>query len=245
MRLFSPLLLVLLAGVAQAAPCDAQDPTTAEVNAREGVRLAKKKQYAEAVPLFRIAVRLDGCSPEYPLLLARGLARTDAHDEARDQYQQVIDRFPGSPEALLAQKEVAEMEVELLEQKKKQAGGGTETPPPPGGTPWDLIGYGTMGAGALSLVLGLVFALDAQEADDALQTASRRPDRARYDELVDQRSGSSTLAWTFYGLGGALVAGGAVMAFVLHDRPAPAEGKAGLAVVPAPGGFGLSFSTGF
>ncbi|MEZ4463709.1 MAG: hypothetical protein R3F60_11625 [bacterium] len=242
MRLYSPLLLVLLASAAKAAPCEAQDPTTAEVNAREGVRLAKKKQFVEAVPLFRIAVRLDGCSPEYPLLLARGLARTDAHDEARDQYQQVIDRFPGSPEALLAQKEVAEMEVELLEQKKKQVGGEA---PPPASDSWDLIGYGTMGAGVLSLVLGMVYALDAQDADDALQTASRQPNRARYDDLVDQRSSSSTLAWTFYGVGGALVAGGAVMAFVLHERPAPAEGKAGLALVPAPGGFGLSFSTGF
>ena len=35
------------------------DPTTAEVNAREGVRLAKAGQFEQAVPLFRIAVRLD------------------------------------------------------------------------------------------------------------------------------------------------------------------------------------------
>ena len=56
-------------------PCEAKDPTTAEINSREGVRLAKEGRFGEAVALFRIATRLDPCAPEHPLLLARALAR--------------------------------------------------------------------------------------------------------------------------------------------------------------------------
>jgi len=234
-------LLLVLPAAAHAA-CEPQDPTTAEVNAREGVRLAKKKQFAEAVPLFRIAVRLDACSPEYPLLLARGLARTDENDEARQNYQHVVDGFPGTPEASQAQAELAELEVALLKPKKDPAVGGEAPAAAP--FPWNWAGYGTMAGGAVALVLGAVFALDAQDADDSLQTASRQPNRARYDDLVDQRSSSTTLAYTFYGVGTALLAGGAVMAFVLHE-PLPAEGSAGLAVVPAPGGFGVSWNASF
>jgi tetratricopeptide (TPR) repeat protein len=235
------LLAALVAAPVVAAPCEAIDPTTAEVNAREGVRLAKNKQFTEAVPLFRIAVRLDACSPEYPLLLARGLARTEQPDEARSNYKLVLDTFPNTPEANAAQKELAELEVALLTPKKPEKNP-EGTAPVDTGFPFRWVGLGTMGAGALSLVMGAVFALDAQEADDALQTASRQPNRARYDELVDQRSGSSTLAWTFYGLGTALVAGGAVMAFVLHEAPTT-EAKAGLALLP--GGLGVSWSAEF
>lgn len=219
-----------------AADCEAKDPTTAEVNVREAVRLAKQKRYEEALPLFRIAVRLDECAPEHHLLLARGLARVEKWDESRENYERVIQRFPQSPEAAHAKKELQDLELARLEasraKAKEPAGGGEVsggTQPAGGTTTMDWVGYGLMGAGALSLVTGAVFALDAQGADDDLQLASTQPNRARYDSLVDQRDSSSTLAWTFYGLGAALAVGGAVVAFVIDDAP-PAKGDAGLAL---------------
>jgi tetratricopeptide (TPR) repeat protein len=217
--------------VAQEDDCEPQDPTTAEVNVREAVRLAKQKRFADALPLFRVAVRLDGCAPEHHLLLARGLARMEKWDESRENYETVLARFPQSPEAARAKQELSELELARLKANTPKGGAGKTvadtTSKGPSTTDW--IGYGLLGAGALSLVGGVVFALDAQQADDDLALASIRPNRAAYDELVDQRESSSTLAWTFYGLGAALIVGGVVTAFVLDD-PAPTKGQTGLAV---------------
>lgn len=220
------------AAAQDADECEPKDPTTAEVNVREAVRLAKQKRFKEALPLFRIAVRLDECAPEHHLLLARGLARVELWDESRDNYERVIKRFPQTPEAAHAKKELGDLELARLEAnrpKKPEGETGGKTTTASQTTTMDWIGYGLLGAGALSLVTGAIFALDAQSADDDLQVASTRPDRARYDDLVDQRESSSNLAWTMYGLGAALAVGGAVVAFVIDDTP-PAKGDAGLAV---------------
>lgn len=233
----APVFIAALLGAAsafaqEAAECEPKDPTTAEVNVREAVRLAKEKRYEDALPLFRVAVRLDACAPEHHLLLARGLARVEQWDESRENYERVIQRFPESPEAAHAKRELGDLELARLEASRpKTPEGETGGKTTAGGkaTTLDWIGYSLMGAGGLSLVLGAVFALDAQSADDDLQIASIQPDRGRYDDLVDQRESSATLAWTFYGLGAALAIGGAVVAFVVDDAP-PAKGDAGLAV---------------
>ena len=89
---------------------------------------------------------------------------------------------------------------------------------------------------------GAFFALDAQEAEDALVAG---PDtRSRYDELADQRDGSTTLAYTFYGLGAVAVAGGAVMAFVL-DEPPSTPPTDSLSLVPTADGAALVLRTPF
>ena len=213
--------------------CEARDSTTAEINGREGVRLAKAGQFEEAVALFRIAVRLDACAPEHKLLLARGLARLKHFDDARKYYQQVIDGHPGTPSAARGVEELANMEVEARKAALPPMPPPEVTPPPPPppppGPPWRTLGYATAGVGVVGLALGVVYGLDAQDADDQLQTAAKVDDRARYDALVDQRDSSGTLSWTFYGLGAALVAGGAVMAFVL-----PADGPAASGQTQAP-----------
>jgi tetratricopeptide (TPR) repeat protein len=208
--------------------CEARDSTTAEINGREGVRLAKAGQFEEAVALFRIAVRLDACAPEHKLLLARGLARLEKFDDARNYYQQVIDGHPGTPSAARGVEELANMEVDARKAALPPMPPPIVTPappPPPPGPPWRTIGYATAGVGVVGLALGVVYGLDAQDADDQLQTAAQVDDRARYDTLVDQRDASGTLSWTFYGLGAALVAGGAVMAFVLPADGPTAQGE--------------------
>jgi len=229
---------------AQPADCEAPDPTTAEVNSREGVRVAKSGRFEDAIPLFRIAMRLDPCAPEHPLLLARALARIGDREEAKQQYRAVMNRFPNTPEAGRARAELEELEAAPPapppeEKKTDEPMPPTleEKAPPPEGPPWRIIGYSTVGVGALLLAGGVYFALDAQSADDDLGSASEGQDRDRYDELVDQRDSSGTLAWVMYGAGGALLAGGLVMAFLL---PPDEGGTAQLRV--APGALGLSGS---
>ncbi len=223
--------------------CKALDPTTAEVNSREAVRLAKEGRFAEAVPLFRIAVRLDPCAPDHRLLLARALARTGDRDGARHGYATVIERFPGTPASKRARTELDELEAtppppDKLEPMPPADPGEpgdlkAKAEPAPAGTPWRPIGYGTAGVGLALVGIGVYFALDAQDAQAQLE--DRPGDRARYDELVDQRDGSTTLSYVFYGLGAAAVAGGAVMVFVLHEDAPP------VSLAPAPGGGTLTW----
>lgn len=218
-------------------PCEPKDRTTAEVNSREGVRLAKAGRYEEAAALFRIATRLDACASEYELLLARALARDGQFEEARTHYQLVIDRGPESMEARRARRELDEMEKTLAENPGAVAGADetvSDTRAPTGdGTRWDIIGYSTAGVGVALVGAGIFFALDAQSAEDDMQAASDANDRAAYDEAADSRDSSSALAWTFYGLGGAAVAGGLVMALLLPEMTA--SGTA-LYVPPTDGG---------
>lgn len=94
-----------------AGPCTPPDPITAEVNAGEGVRLAKDERFDEAAALFRIAGRLDPCTPRYPFLLGRALERQGQLDAAEAAYQTVIDRFPTSVEFTRAQGAIAELRV--------------------------------------------------------------------------------------------------------------------------------------
>ena len=240
-------LTLALPAIAQDSPsaelpagpaCEARDPTTAEINSREGVRLAKESRFGEAVALFRIATRLDPCAAEHELLLARGLARAGEPTEARQHYETVVARWPERPEADKAQQElatlVAEQQKAALPPMPKATPGDTGeviAPVTPGEPiPWRLAGLVTGATGLAMIGGGVFFALDAQAADDDLQTAARAPDRAEYDDLVDRRDTSSTLAWALYGVGGALVIGGAVMAFVL-----PADAPA-LGVAPGPEG---------
>ncbi len=251
------LAALLLAGPALAQPaatlnepCEAKDPTTAEINSREGVRLAKDGRFGEAVALFRIATRLDPCAPEHPLLLARALARQGEAGEAQRHYEEVIARWPNRPEADKARDELAEL---LAKQKEAAL---PPAPPPddpakpadrldaPARTaeapPWRLAGLIAGATGVAALGAGVFFALDAQAADDDLQAAATEPDRAAYDDLVDRRDTSSTLAWALYGVGGALLVGGAIMFFVI-DEDTPAV----MSAAPTDGGAVLGLSGRF
>lgn len=213
--------------------CESKDPTTAEVNSREGVRLAKGGKYREAVPLFRMATRLDGCAPDHLLLLARALARSNELDEARTHYRAVIERFPTSQAARRAETELATLEA-------GGAVGASETPVPVESR-WPIIGGMTAAAGALVVVGGALFALDAQGADDDLVTAARTPDRSAYNDLVDRRERSSTLAYALYGVGGAALIAGGVLFFAGDSIFGGTGPKAVVAPTPGGGGvFGLS-----
>lgn len=229
------------------AECEAKDPTTAEINAREGVRLAKAGKFAESVPLFRMAVRLDTCDPGHLLLLARGLARSKQTTEARRRYNEVLATFPKSAAAKRAKKELAKLPREAPKPAPTPSGSSLEPAPAPG-PDWLTMGLMTAGAGALVTVGGVFFALDAQSADDDLQTAARQPDRARYQELVDQRDRSTTLSYVFYGLGGAAIVTGATMALLPLFDDAPAKsGEVGpkTAFVPLDGGGMVTFGAQF
>ncbi|MBU0551276.1 hypothetical protein KKB55_08280 [Myxococcota bacterium] len=244
------LALLLLSTMAHAqAPsrdedeCESRDPTTAEVNSREGVRLAKEGQFRAAIALFRIAVNLDQCAPDHRLLLARGLSRLEDFGEAEVIYKEVMGLFPGSPEAERARRELDELKHRP---PKKDPNEGAASQPtkleaPPPGPPWREIGLGTAGLGVILFAAGAYFALDAQAADDDLQAAARGTDRARYDSLVDDRSGSTTLSYVSYGLGVALIGGGVAMATLLHQAPPPVGGEVkGVSMAPAAQGLGFS-----
>ncbi|MCA9543962.1 MAG: hypothetical protein KC613_06210 [Myxococcales bacterium] len=244
-----PLIAALTAGpaLAHAAVCDPVDPTTAEVNAREGVRLAKAGKFAEAVPLFRIAVRLDACAPEHQLLLARGLFRSGNRAEAQERYEAVLKGFPKSMAAKRARKELDEMNATPEEVPGVANATGDTLAPKDPGPPWDVIGYSAAGVGVALIGAGVYFAMDAQGADDDLQTAARQPNRAKYDDLVDQRDSSTTLAYVMYGVGGVALVGGLVTALVVpglmkgdagpgQAKPGDASATTGFAPLPEGGG---------
>jgi tetratricopeptide (TPR) repeat protein len=220
-------------GGSEPEPCVSSDATTAEINSREGVRLAKLSQFAEAVPLFRMAVKLDACSANNQLLLARALARSGQLDEATREYRLTTERFPETMAGKRAQKELDELLVNGVSGQL-----GEEPLDDPAGRDrgtWPLIGGLTAGAGALVALGGLYFALDAHGADGDLQSAARRPDRAAYDDLVARRDRSSTLAYVFYGIGGTALAAGATLA-IFGDLLFGGSAQATVAPLPEGGG---------
>lgn len=215
------------AAYAQSPTCESVDPTTAEVNSRQGVEMARQGDYEGALALFRVASKLDACEAEYPMLQARALTRLKRRDEAVAMYTQVIERFPGTPAAARAAEQKKTLLAQAPEPDKKDP-----EPQPPKPVDWTTVGYIGAGAGALMVVGGVLFALDAQSADDEIPGAISAGDRARYDELVDQRDSSSSLSYLLYGLGGAAVAGGLAAVLLSDDDPA----RPAVTVVPDPHG---------
>jgi len=254
------LLLALPAGaqVPAASTCTARDPVTAEINAREGIRLAKAAQFGDAEALFKTAARLDECMSKYPWLLGRALERQEKLDEAEQAYQTVIQRFPTSIEFTKAQGALAKLraarsqararEKEALARERaaeavarrkaeedarrkaeqqaralaearttpdssNQATGRTAT-----STPWSTLGWLSTGVGVLAVGAGVGFAIAALDADEKLDVAATRPDRARYDELVGDRDTYSTMSWAGYGVGAGLLVGGVAMILIGHDQ---------------------------
>lgn len=106
---------------AQAPACSADDPITAEVNAREGSALAKDGQFEQAAALFGIAERLDPCTARYPWLLGIAFERMARWDEAQAAYERVVARFPQSVEAVKAQGALAKLTVARAEAAEKAA----------------------------------------------------------------------------------------------------------------------------
>lgn len=318
-----------VAAAQPAGPCAPTDPVTAEINAREGIKLAKAGEFSAAAALFNTALRLDACEARYPYLLGRALERNGDLDEAAAAYRAVIEQFPTS-----ISKTKAEAGMIRIEQARKAAPppvvviaepGPTAAEPgpaaaepgpaapgpgatPPGGpalagaptgdpvdaaispgaaspsgaatapptrpepavggapssvdgagsaaglpsgpvtgatthpasaSPWSTIGLLTGGAGALIAGSGIYFALASQSADEELQIAATRPDRARYDALVEERASNRALAYTAYAVGGALIVGGVLMLLVPEEAP-PA-----VSINPQPGGVTLSVRGGF
>ncbi|MFN3200868.1 MAG: tetratricopeptide repeat protein [Bradymonadia bacterium] len=219
-------LLAPHGALAQAGQCTPTDAVTAEVNSRQGVEMARQGDYEGALALFRVAAKLDACEPEYPLLQARALGRTGRREEAVGLYNQVVSAFPGTP--------AAERAIRERDALKAQAPVGDPSgKPTTEGIDWPLVGYVGAGFGALMVAGGVIFALDAQSADDDIPSAIARGDRGRYDELVSQRDSSSTLSYVFYGLGGALIIGG--VSAVLF-APEARESTPQITVVPDPRG---------
>ncbi len=298
-RYVSPLLALAVAGAplspalaqAPAEACVARDPVTAEINAREGIRLAKDGNFEAAEALFMTATALDPCVAKYPYLLGRAHDRQDDLQAAATAYQSVIDRFPTSVEYTKAQGALIKLQVRLKaleaqaaeekaakEEARRQAQADAEreareaeqralaaearrvakaarkareaermrlTSGDPGiggqsdpdDMPWATVGWLTAGLGLVALGAGIGFSLAAQDADDELALAATRPDRARYDDLVDQRETFSTIGYAGYGVGAALVLGGLTLVLV-DEAPAPA-------VAPTEGGAVVGLSGRF
>lgn len=260
-------------------PCVARDPVTAEINAREGIRLAKAENFEAAEALFLTATRLDPCMPKYPYLLGRAHERQGEFDAAEAAYQTVIDRFPTSVEFTKAQGALIELRARRPSREAEQAAEAAREAEErrradelakaredaakareaarlaraeakrareaeeariraeQAGAPWGTVGWLTAGVGLAAVAIGAGFSLAAQDADDELALAATRPDRARYDDLVDDRETFSTLGWAGYGVGAALMLGGLTLV-LLDDGPAPA-------VIPTEGGAVMGVSGRF
>jgi len=141
-----------------------------------------------------------------------------------------------------AAREKAAAEQAAAEQaaREKATPGDTTTiagPTTVGDTPWAAIGWLTAGLGIAAIGAGVGFSAAARSADDELALAATRPDRSRYDALLDERDTFSTLGWAGYGVGAALVIGGLTMVIVDED---PA-----LAVTPTRGGAVMGFTGHF
>ncbi len=105
----------------EAQPCVARDPVTAEINAREGIRLAKAEQFAAAEALFATAARLDPCMPKYPYLLGRAHDRQDDFEEAEAAYTAVMQRFPTSVEFTKAEGALLKLRARRAEAERAAA----------------------------------------------------------------------------------------------------------------------------
>ncbi len=264
LSLFAWFALAMLSvwGEAQ-AKCEARDPVTAEINAREAVRLAKNEKYEEAVALFRMAVSLDACEPKYRLRLAKALRRSQKWDEASQCYAEIIGQFPKSSEAERAKVELEELKAEKIaddkrreEEERARQASLQPQPVPSNATqidgsdapesspfPWRIVGFSVAGAGVASVVGGVVFALDSQAAQDDLKAQTYKGDQRKYDDLVEQRSHSRMWAYTLYALGGALIAGGVLAAILLPEKE-EATGSS-LGIYPSADGGHLVYSFDF
>lgn len=108
------------------AACSADDPITAEVNAREGSALAKDGQFEQAAALFGIAERLDPCTARYPWLLGIAFERMARWDDAQAAYARVVAQFPQSVEAVKAQGALAKLAVARAEAEERAAAAAAE-----------------------------------------------------------------------------------------------------------------------
>ncbi len=251
-RLSSAAFLLALASAPSTAfsqECEARDPTTAEVNSREAVRLAKNGEYKSAAALFRMAIQLDECDPSYRLLYARTLKRSEQFDEAITIYDEVITKFPGTAEAERAQVERNEAVSAAQAAKQKQlakeaealTGEGSDLAQKSSGFKhWQPVGWATAGVGVLGIALGAIFALNSQSYQDDLDDQTYDGDKSKYDALVDDRDFSSTMAWISYGVGGTALLGGLFMALVM---PKLSDKSSSVSFVPTPNGaaFGFTF----
>ncbi|MBQ9437710.1 MAG: tetratricopeptide repeat protein [Lachnospiraceae bacterium] len=76
----------------------------------EGSRLYQASNYADAIPYFERAVKMDNANPQAYLMLGNAYRRNNDTENAIRVYEQLIDRLPDSDEALRAADSLGELQ---------------------------------------------------------------------------------------------------------------------------------------
>ncbi|HEY5925491.1 MAG TPA: tetratricopeptide repeat protein [Kofleriaceae bacterium] len=244
--------LVIAVLVAVAAPAAAGPTAVEQAKARfkQGKAYQDVGQYERAAAEYKAAYELDR-RPEMLFNVAQAYRLAAKKQDALDYFKRYLDAQPSGAGADEARKHVAALTMELEEEKRAQQAQPVEPPPvekplpveppPPVATvetrnspTLRIAGLATAGAGVIALAVGVKFGLDARADADAISnkdmSAWTAEDKARF-ENGEAANRNMAIA---YGVGGALVIGGAVMYFVgsrTQVTPVVAPQSAGLAVM--------------
>ncbi len=85
-------------------------PSLAEDAYNEGTRLYQASSYAEAIPYFEQAMKMDSSNPQTYLMLGNAYRRNNDTENAIRVYEQLIDRLPDSEEAFRAAESLGELQ---------------------------------------------------------------------------------------------------------------------------------------
>lgn len=218
------LVIALVAGTASAAPKGAK----ARKEFDRGVAAYTKADYAAASEAFSKSNALE-VDAETLFAWAQSERKLDHCDQAVDLYMRLLamDLPPENKEAINVQ--ITECHDLLAAQSSAEAAK-TEAPaesqpiqpappapsPAPEGPAWwkDPVGGGLVGAGAIGIVMGVVFLVRGHAADqDKLHAMSYQD----FQTLDDQAKTAGTIGVVSLVIGGAL-AGGGVYWYATHAK---------------------------
>lgn len=219
-------VLACLAPVSVSAAPPAGLKAQAESAYQSGVEAFGEKNFAGALAFFDRAFKLDP-SPILLYNIARCHEEMGTLDPAIRNFELYLARAPDAPD-----REDVERRIRVMEAiARRQADAAPVAPAQPAPAETSALrwwGYGTLGAGVVSLAVGGAMGVAADSAAEDHRAADTRADKARF---ATEANDNATVANVGFIVGGALVAAGATL--VIYD--VVSDGTA-VEVVPAPGG---------
>jgi len=232
--------LALLLALARTAAADPSADATAANN--EGLRLYDIHEWDAAIAKFKEAYRLRP-DPLSLFNLAQANRLKGDCAEALQFYRTYRRNYPEQSNIPKVEKFITEMEGCAKKAEPVVVTPVVVAPPPPAAAAAPAQGHGKQiagaalgGAGAITVALGVVFAVKASHRADDVTHLMGTWDPA----LQSEGQRDAHIADALFAIGSAAIVGGAVL-YVL-GRPSPVEH---VSVIPQPGGAAVAWGTTF
>lgn len=191
------------------------------------------RDYPRALAGFETAFKLDS-SPVLLFNIARCHEEMGDVDQARDNFRAYLKRVPDAADRADVERRIRVMQAVASRSTPPppaapRSAPPRAAPPPPPDPPY--LAWGLMAGGVVATGVGLYLGLDAADAETLYAAELRDPSRKR--QLGDDAESAALGANIAFGIGGALLVGGAVL-WLLDAADAPVQ------VGVSPDGVGVS-----